>query len=424
MPLRDDILAPIPGDSPSGENLRYDPLYDRIKEARREDDDLPTGELPEGPRKTADHALVVRLAGEAIATRTKDLQLAAWLTEALVHREGFGGLSQGLDVLRGLLTEFWDSLYPEMEDEEEDLELRAAPLEWVGGRLVIAVRTVPLTRGGHGHLSYEESRDVGYEHSVQDNEEKRRRRLEKLDEGKISAEAWDQAVEGTDIAFYQQLDTELTAAQDSLRSLGDVSDERFGREAPSYTPLREALDQVRMTVGSILRKRLPPEPEVAVGEGDATDEVASAATPGGSGAAAPGVAGGMSRRPAGGPTLLEIASAEVRAGRPARAVEMLMAAANRGRSRRDRFLRRTAVARIMVDASLFPVAVPLLEQLLTEIDEFKLEEWEPGPVVATPMSLLWRCYDRTDNHHLKEALYLRICRLDPVQAIPLTPQGD
>jgi type VI secretion system protein ImpA len=32
------LLAPIPGDDPGGADLRYDPLYDRIKELRREDD--------------------------------------------------------------------------------------------------------------------------------------------------------------------------------------------------------------------------------------------------------------------------------------------------------------------------------------------------------------------------------------------------
>jgi len=421
MPLRDDILTPIPGDAPSGENLRYDPLFDRIKEARREDDDLPTGELPEGPRKTADYALVVRLASETLATRTKDLQLAAWLTEALLQREGLSGLNQGLGLIRDLLLEFWDTLHPQMEDEEEDLELRAAPLEWVGGRLVIAVRNVPLTKAGHGHLAFEESRDVGYEHAVQDNEDKRRRRLEKIEEGKLTAEAWDQAVDGTDVSFYQALDGELKAVTETLNALDDVSAQRFGSLAPSYTPLREALEQVGMTVSGVLRKRLPPEPEPGA---DATEETAtgSEAT---AGAGAQSFAGGARRRSSeGGPSLLELASAEVRAGRASNAVDMLMAAANRGRSRRDRFIRRTAVARVMVDANLFAVAVPLLEQLLAEIDEFKLEEWEQGTVVATPMSLLWRCYDRTDNHHLKEALYLRICRLDPVQAIPLTPQGD
>jgi hypothetical protein len=37
MPVRDDLLNPIPGDNPSGANLRYDPAYDKVKvkEARR-----------------------------------------------------------------------------------------------------------------------------------------------------------------------------------------------------------------------------------------------------------------------------------------------------------------------------------------------------------------------------------------------------
>ena len=43
MPLREDLLTPIPGDNPAGQNLRYAPVYDKIKEARREDDEAPQG---------------------------------------------------------------------------------------------------------------------------------------------------------------------------------------------------------------------------------------------------------------------------------------------------------------------------------------------------------------------------------------------
>ena len=93
MPLRDDLLNPIPGDSPSGTNLRYAPVYDKIKEARRQDDDAPQGEW-QRERKVADYKQVIKLAGETLATQTKDLQLAAWLTEAFLHQEGFGGLQQ------------------------------------------------------------------------------------------------------------------------------------------------------------------------------------------------------------------------------------------------------------------------------------------------------------------------------------------
>ena len=91
MPLRDDLLNPIPGDNPSGANLRYAPVYDKIKEARREDDDAPQGEW-ERERKVADWKQVIKLAGEALATKSKDLQLAAWLTEAMLRTEGFAGL--------------------------------------------------------------------------------------------------------------------------------------------------------------------------------------------------------------------------------------------------------------------------------------------------------------------------------------------
>jgi type VI secretion system protein ImpA len=419
MPLRDDLLTPIPGDAPGGVSLRYDPLFDRVKEARREDDDTPAGELPDGPRKLADYGLVVRLAGEALATKTKDLQLAAWLTEALLRREGFAGLAQGLGLLRDLLVAFWDGLYPELEDG--DAELRAAPLDWVGGRLVLAVRAVPLTKAGYGHLKYEESRDVGYEAAAKESDDKLRRRQAKMAEGKLSAEEWDRAVESTDLAFYQALDADLAAAADALEALDAVSREKFGDVAPSYAPLRDALAQVRMLSRAILVKRLPPEPVPGAEAADAAaGDGAGAAGGNGAGGSAPG----WRRRAAGGPSALELATAEVRAGRPARAVELLMGVAQRGRSRRDRFLRRTSVARIMVDANLYVVATPLLEQLLSEIDEFKLEDWEAGEVVATPMALLWRCYDRTDvGGSQKENLYLRICRLDPVQAIALTPTG-
>ena len=148
MPLRDDLLNPIPGDSPSGTNLRYAPVFDKIKEARRQEDDAPQGEW-QRERKVADYKLVIKLAGDTLATQSKDLQLAAWLTEAYLHQDGFQGLQQSLELLRGLIETFWDTLYPEIEDG--DLELRSAPLEWVGTRLDDPVRKAPLTRGGFSY---------------------------------------------------------------------------------------------------------------------------------------------------------------------------------------------------------------------------------------------------------------------------------
>ena len=45
VPLRSDLLEPIPGANPSGANLCYDSVFDQIKEARTEDEEnLPAGE--------------------------------------------------------------------------------------------------------------------------------------------------------------------------------------------------------------------------------------------------------------------------------------------------------------------------------------------------------------------------------------------
>src|SRR5512140_1550949 len=120
MPIATDLLQPVPGPNPSGENLRYAPVYIKIKEARWEEDDAPQGQW-QHERKKADWVSVQKLATDALAGQSKDLQLAAWVTEALAHNEGFAGLREGLDLVRGLLVTFWDTLYPEVE--EGDLEL-------------------------------------------------------------------------------------------------------------------------------------------------------------------------------------------------------------------------------------------------------------------------------------------------------------
>src|SRR5215472_6047769 len=77
-------LVPIPGDNPSGRNLAYDPAYDEIREARRAEDQTHQGEWKR-ETKAADWDAVVALGGACLRTRTKDLQVAAWVAEALAR---------------------------------------------------------------------------------------------------------------------------------------------------------------------------------------------------------------------------------------------------------------------------------------------------------------------------------------------------
>jgi type VI secretion system protein ImpA len=112
------------------------------------------------------------------------------------------------------------------------------------------------------------------------------------------------------------------------------------------------------------------------------------------------------------------ATAEARAGRTDRAIAILMRDASREKTSRGRFLVQAELARIMVDAGHEAVAIPILEQLLTAVETHQLEQWEAGELVATPMALMYRVLTKTQaDETTRQNLYLRICRLDPIQAI-------
>ena len=111
---------------------------------------------------------------------------------------------------------------------------------------------------------------------------------------------------------------------------------------------------------------------------------------------------------------------EVRAGRADRAIALLMREASREKTSRGRFLLQAQLARIMVDAGHEAVAMPILEQLIADIEAHRLEEWEAGELVAAPMALLYRVLEKTDGDAAtRQSLYLRICRLDPAGALGL-----
>ena len=79
----------------------------------------------------------------------------------------------------------------------------------------------------------------------------------------------------------------------------------------------------------------------------------------------------------------------------------------------------------MVDSGLEAVAMPILRELLEQVQRYSLEEWEAGEVVAHPIGLLYRCLGTLgDGAAEREALYLRVCRLDPLRAITLREVAD
>jgi type VI secretion system protein ImpA len=279
MPLPDDLLIPIEGPNPSGVNLRYNPVYDKIKEARREEDQPPPG-MTERDRKVADNAQVIKLTTDALTTKTKDLQLAAWLTEAWLKQKGFGGLRDGLAVCHGLIEKFWETVYPEIEDG--DVQARGAPLGFVGTKLEIPLKLIPVVeKAKYGFLDHQQSREVGYEDQAKTDEAKKKRALA-IKEGKLAPEVFDAAFEDTPKKFYAQAEKDLDACLQLVLQLQEACDPKVVDEGPSFGPLRSALESTRHLIHGFLQKKREKEPDpvepVAVqagAEGAATGEASA-----------------------------------------------------------------------------------------------------------------------------------------------------
>ena len=273
MPLRDDLLNPIPGDNPSGVNLRYDKVSDQIKEARIEGEESVLGNLA-APKK-ADYKLVIKLAGEALATRSKDLQLAAWLTEAHVKRDGIGLVEPCLKLMLDLQQQFWDTLYPEID--EGDVGMRASPIEWACNRVADMLRQAPITKDGLNYYQYGQSRAIGYEADVGYNDAKAEARQLAIADGKITGEDFDKAFEATPKTWYVAMDEAMHASNETLEVMQSFCEEKYGDDGPAFGKLRTSLEEVGAVVSRLLNEKRKVEPDEGEPESEeAAEETAEA----------------------------------------------------------------------------------------------------------------------------------------------------
>jgi type VI secretion system protein ImpA len=259
----DTLLKPIAGDNPAGVSVRYDGVYDAIQEARRSEDDLPMGEW-EREVKAADWRSAINLSTDAISNKSKDLQIGAWLTEALLKQHGFAGLRDGLRLLRELQEKFWDGIFPESEDG--DLEFRAGPLNWINEKLPSGIRQITLTEGDQSYAwsHWDESRTV--DNLGRQNPDAMQAAIA---EGKINGEQFDKAVEESQRAFYERLFEDLNQTKAELSQLEKTTDEKFGPSAPSLMKIRGAIDECHQLIGSIVKKKREQDPNYrAESEGD------------------------------------------------------------------------------------------------------------------------------------------------------------
>lgn len=276
------LLKPISEETPSGESVRYTTLYENVREARREEDPRLSQGVWERDAKQADWATVEKLTLQALEKQSKDLRLAGWLAEAWLVRYGAEGGEQGLRVIESLCNRFWDTLFPEIDDDG-DLDGRLGPLRWMDDNLTYRLKMLPLTNAGtqeplrYSWIDWEMAAVQDRRLAQQEMEPKVRRGRKSEPESEPEFPTSQQLTTAlllTPTSHFDQLEGELRRFMDAVTDLEKLVDRRCGEPQAIFHTLRNALGEILEFVARTLDQKAESEPgaESEPEEGEATEE--------------------------------------------------------------------------------------------------------------------------------------------------------
>lgn len=273
------LLEPIAGDAPAGVDLREDfspqSAYYRLRDARAEARaaERAADETPDVETSPPQQWRTVReLVLGALAEKAKDLELAAWLTEALVRSDGLAGLAAGARLIAGLADAFWDqNLFP-MPDED-GIATRVAPVTGLNGEggdgtLIQPLRKLVLFTLPDGSnvpfWRYEQSAEL---EGIGDAE----RVQQRLAAGVMPYADMEAAARAAGGARFAALRAQARAALSEWIAMGEILDAKAGADGPPTSRVRELVKQIL----EVAERYAPPDAveeelaEAASGDGEA-----------------------------------------------------------------------------------------------------------------------------------------------------------
>jgi type VI secretion system protein ImpA len=274
--------APLAGDAPAGADLRQDftpqSLYYRLRDARAEAREIER-RIDHDPSADAGVPIQWRtvrdLSVKALSEQTKDLEIAAWLTEALVRLDGMPGLAAGSTVIADLASQLWDhGLHP--QPDEDGVETQVAPVTGLNGQgndgtLMQPLRKCILFPGTDGtpvtYWQYLQSEEL---ETITDAARRKQRLAAKVVPLVDMAGAARQA---GGVAL-SALRTEVKDALAAWTRMSEVLEEKAGADAPPTSRVRDLLG----AIVSVANLYAPPEPDAP--PPDLVDNDSVAAAPG------------------------------------------------------------------------------------------------------------------------------------------------
>lgn len=261
----DVLLRPLSDENPAGESMRYSGVYDEISEARRADDNLNQGDW-QSDLKVADYRRVIELAVPVLTSQSKDLQIAAWLTEAVVKEHGFAGLRDGLKLLAQLQENFWDTLHPELD--EGDMEGRANAVAWMDTQAGFAIKGAAITAGeGYSFFDWEDSQRFDIPDNIESLDSTEQAKFFELKtqaetERRVTGELWRKAKAQTRRQFCEEVNYAIGECLEAFTDLNRVIEEKYDRnQMPGLPDLKKSLEDIQLQVKKLLEEKRAEEPD-------------------------------------------------------------------------------------------------------------------------------------------------------------------
>lgn len=230
------LIAPIDGSHQGvGEDLTFDLRLDAIIAARQADDPL----LAQGnwvtELKVADWDFVKSECAALLTDTSKDIKVALWYVNALSHTDHLAGINHGLRLLSALVDEYWLTMYPPLDGEEDSMDIRAGLLSWFVKTLSEDIRQLPLADSQHGHYNY------NHFVTTRDHDKQRLKNSDNDIAGDFTLNDYNQAIKSSSESWQQSLMSQLATMSDQWQLLTDQLNDLMGMDAPVFAPVTELL---------------------------------------------------------------------------------------------------------------------------------------------------------------------------------------
>lgn len=272
----EQLLNPISEANPTGLWLRYEPVYDDIRHARHQENPRLSQGAWKREIKSADWALVERLATDILSHTSKDIQIAMWLIEAWSYLDGIDGTIRGFHVLNQMSQAFWPTIHPYPDDPEARIQL----FEWLDETLgehmyFFAISNprdeyaaIPWTLADWRHAQrlqqiFQRTGDV------------KRESQRAMEAGEPVLTLFEQSIEQTDISFFHEALDELSRLKDQIKDLKDFLGSVWGHNAPSFRALQGVITDfdniwrqsiIKLEAEATKKQALAPPPSLPEGQ--------------------------------------------------------------------------------------------------------------------------------------------------------------